>query len=151
MALAWFEHLVGDVHQPLHVSARVTGFELNGDHGGNDFCLGKTHPLGAHDCSTNLHALWDDILTTPHGNATVDGIAAGLQQRHGKPLFIGLGNYEGWARESYKLATTKVYPPTLFRRVKPKPVYYSTVLKESEARLALAGYRLGEGLNALLK
>ncbi len=57
VALAWFEHLVGDVHQPLHTSARVTGFEPRGDHGGNDFCLGKTHPLGKHDCSANLHAL----------------------------------------------------------------------------------------------
>ena len=60
-------------------------------------------------------------------------------------------NYEGWARESYKVATTKVYPVTLFRRAKPVPTYYSMVLRESEARLALAGYRLGEGLNALLK
>ena len=63
----------------------------------------------------------------------------------------GWGNYEGWARESYKVATTRVYPATLFRRVKPAPAYYSTVLRESEARLARAGYRLGEGLNALLK
>ena len=151
MALAWWEHLVGDVHQALHVTARITAFEQQGDAGGNGFCLGKTHPVGAHECSTNLHALWDDILTTPHGSATVDGIAAALQQRHGKPLFLGLGNYEGWARETYKLATTKVYPATLFRPVKPAPAYYSMVLRESEARLALAGYRLGEGLNALLK
>ena len=151
VALAWFEHLVGDVHQPLHVTARVTAFEQQGDAGGNGFCLGKTHPVGAHECSTNLHALWDDILTTPYGSATVDGIAAALQQRHGKPLFLGLGNYEGWARESYKVATTKVYPVTLFRRAKPTPAYYSMVLRESEVRLALAGYRLGEGLNALLR
>ena len=93
LALAWWEHLVGDVHQPLHVTARITAFEQQGDAGGNGFCLGKTHPVGAHECSANLHALWDDILTTPHGSATVDGIAAALQQRHGKPLFLGLGNY----------------------------------------------------------
>ena len=107
--------------------------------------------LGAHDCSANLHSLWDGILTTPHGSATVDGIAAALQQRHGKPLFIGLGNYEGWARESFKVAGTKVYPATLFRRTKPTDVYYNTVLQEAEPRLGLAGYRLGEALNALLK
>jgi hypothetical protein len=151
LALAWFEHLVGDVHQPLHVTARCTALEPRGDHGGNDFCLGKTHPVAPHDCSTNLHALWDDILTTPHGSATVDGLAAALQQRHRKPLFLGLGNYEAWARESYKVATTRVYPVTLFRRTKPAPAYYSAVLKESEPRLALAGYRLGEALNALLR
>ena len=95
--------------------------------------------------------MWDDILTTPHGSASVDGIATALQQRHGKPLFIGLGSYEGWARESYKVATTKAYPATLFRRAKPTPAYYSTAWREAEPRLALAGDRLGEGLNSLLR
>jgi hypothetical protein len=151
LALAWFEHLVGDVHAPLHVSARITGYEPRGDHGGNDFCLRKTHAFGAHHCSTNLHEVWDHILVSQRGTHSEEVIAADLQARHGKPLFIGLGNYEGWARESYKLVTTKVYPPTLFRRVKPTAAYYSTALKEAEARMALAGYRLGEALNALLK
>ncbi len=106
VALAWFEHLVGDVHQPLHVTARITAFEQKGDAGGNGFCLGKTHPVGAHECSANLHALWDDLLTTRRGPESVDAIAASLQQKHGKPLFLGLGKYDGWPRESYKLATT---------------------------------------------
>lgn len=44
-----------------------------------------------------------------------------------------------------------MYPATLFRQVKPTPAYYSAVLKEAEPRLALAGYRLGEALNALLR
>ncbi len=151
LALAWYEHLVGDVHAPLHASGRVTPFEKRGDHGGNDFCLGKTHALGKHNCSSNLHEVRDHILVTQRGADSVEVVAADLHARYGKPLFIGLGNYEGWARESYKLATTKVYPPTLFRRVKPTAAYYSTALKEAEPRLALAGYRLGEGLNALLK
>jgi len=145
------EHLVGDVHQPLHTSARIAAFNPKGDHGGNDFCLGKTHPPGPHDCSANLHAMWDDILVSQRGHDSVDAVAVDLQHRYGKPLFIGLGNYEGWARESFKIAGTKVYPPTLFRRTKPTDVYYHTVLKEAEPRLALAGYRLGEGLNALLR
>ena len=76
-------------------------------------------------------------------------MAADLQHRDGKPLFLALGNSEGWARESLKAAETKVYPPTLFRRVKPTPADYRTALKEAEPRLALAGYRLGEALNAL--
>jgi hypothetical protein len=151
VALAWFEHLVGDVHQPLHASARVTAFEPKGEHGGNDFCLGKTHPLGPHDCSANLHALWDDILVSQRPHGSVDAVAVDFQARTRKPFLIGLGNYEGWARESLKLAETKAYPPTLFRRVKPTPAYYSSVLAEAEPRLALAGYCLGEALNALLR
>ncbi len=85
------------------------------------------------------------------GHESVDAVAADLQARYSKPLFIGLGNYEGWARESLKIAETTVYPATLFRRVKPAAAYYSTVLREAEPRLALAGYRLGEALNALLR
>ena len=54
-------------------------------------------------------------------------------------------------RESYQLATTKVYPVTLFRRAKPTDAYFATALTEAEARLALAGYRLGEALNAILR
>ena len=70
---------------------------------------------------------------------------------HGKPLFLSLGKYDGWAHESYKLATTKVYPVTLFRRSKPTDAYTTMALAEAEPRLALAGYRLGESLNALLR
>ncbi|MEQ1841244.1 MAG: S1/P1 nuclease, partial [Verrucomicrobiales bacterium] len=151
VALAWFGHLVGDVHQPLHTTARITAFEPKGDQGGNGFCLGKTHPVGAHDCSTNLHAFWDDLLTTRRRSESVDTIAASLRQKHGKPFFLSLGKYDGWARESYKLATTKAYPVTLFRRAKPTEAYTNTALTEAEARLALAGYRLGAALNALLR
>jgi hypothetical protein len=151
IALAWFEHLAGDVHQPLHVTARITGFEQKGDQGGNGFCLGKGHPVGAHECSANLQALWDDLLTTRSSDESVDAIAASLQQQHGKPFFIGLGKYDGWASGSYKLAITKVYPVTLFRRTKPTDAYFAMALTEAEPRLALAGYRLGESLNALLR
>ncbi len=98
---------MGDVHQPLHVTARMTAFEQKGDAGGNGFCLGKTHPVGAHSCSTNLHEVWDGILDSKRGTAevaegnrvdggrasfSVDVIAADLQARYGKPVFIGLGN-----------------------------------------------------------
>ena len=74
----------------------------------------------------------------------MDAIAASPQQKHGKPFFLSLGKYDGWARESYKLATTKVYPVTLFRRAKPTDAYFAMALTEAEARL-------GEALNAILR
>src|SRR3954470_19659050 len=37
LALAWLMHLVGDIHQPLHASGRVTPTEPCGDQGGNLF------------------------------------------------------------------------------------------------------------------
>ena len=39
IAIAWMEHLIGDIHQPLHTSARVTDREPKGDQGGNLFLL----------------------------------------------------------------------------------------------------------------
>ena len=39
VAIAWMQHLTGDIHQPLHNSARVTKTEPKGDQGGNLFFL----------------------------------------------------------------------------------------------------------------
>src|SRR5690606_21891784 len=51
--LAWLLHLVGDLHQPLHSSARVTAADPAGDRGGNAFGLGE---------HGNLHSFWDGVL-----------------------------------------------------------------------------------------
>jgi len=44
------------------------------------------------------------------GHDGVDAVAANLQARHAKPIFIGLGNCGGWARESLKLACREPEP-----------------------------------------
>src|SRR6188508_3487062 len=60
IAIAWVEHLIGDIHQPLHTSARVTDREPKGDQGGNLFLL---TPEGTpRDKQTNLHWFWDSIV-----------------------------------------------------------------------------------------
>ncbi len=51
--LAWTLHLVGDVHQPLHNSARMTRQEPEGDRGGNLFRLAGKQ---------NLHSYWDGAI-----------------------------------------------------------------------------------------
>jgi hypothetical protein len=56
VALAWVLHLVGDAHQPLHNSARITPQDTAGDRGGNLFLLGGLYPRN------NLHAFWDAIV-----------------------------------------------------------------------------------------
>ena len=53
-ALKWLAHLVGDLHQPLHVGR-------GDDHGGNDILvLWVNEP-------TNLHAVWDSKLIETTG------------------------------------------------------------------------------------
>jgi hypothetical protein len=49
IALAWMLHLVGDIHNALHTSARVTFMDPKGDEGGNLF---KLTPSGSY----SLHA-----------------------------------------------------------------------------------------------
>jgi len=39
VALAWIEHLVGDVHQPLHASSFFSADYPRGDKGGNSFAV----------------------------------------------------------------------------------------------------------------
>src|SRR5262245_33906846 len=51
--LSWLLHLIGDLHQPLHASTRVSATKLEGDDGGNGVKL--TSP-------SNLHRFWDDVL-----------------------------------------------------------------------------------------
>ena len=54
--VAWLEHLVGDVHQPLHATSRFTKNHPNGDAGGNLVLL------CAAPCRDELHAYWDGLL-----------------------------------------------------------------------------------------
>ena len=49
--LPWLEHLVGDVHQPLHLTSRFLRSQPKGDEGGNFVFV---------EPGRNLHALWDD-------------------------------------------------------------------------------------------
>ena len=56
--LAWLEHLVGDIHQPLHAAGRYSATYPDGDQGGNAVKFlhpAKTDPL-------NLHGYWDSLL-----------------------------------------------------------------------------------------
>src|SRR5262249_20615114 len=57
---AWVLHIVGDVHQPLHCSARVTTQEPQGDAGGNTFKLDAANE--------DLHHYWDTMIDKPVPN-----------------------------------------------------------------------------------
>lgn len=52
--LRYLIHLVGDVHQPLHSSSRVSDKHSKGDAGGNAFKLSKP--------KIDLHTYWDKIM-----------------------------------------------------------------------------------------
>ena len=157
IAIAWLEHLIGDIHQPLHASGRVTELEPKGDQGGNLFLL--TPKDTPREKQGNLHWFWDSIVIRNEPNSKdacdadyIDPIAkkiiknypfAKLQSR------LNSTNFEAWKKESLDIATTEVYPPDLKRFEMPSAAYKKKALKIAEERLALAGYRMAEVFNSV--
>lgn len=151
VALAWIEHLVGDVHQPLHLSARVTPESPKGDRGGNDFKLGGTQ--------SNLHSYWDGILDVldppPAGDRSgyIEQWATKIETEMPMSSFTKAeleAGPEVWGQESLKLAEELLYPATLQPGAAPGDAYKADAGKAGERRIALAGYRLATMLNRLL-
>lgn len=156
IALAWFLHLAGDIHQPLHASGRITEEEPKGDQGGNLFTL---TPKGTpRDQSMNLHWYWDSIVTAAIDRKDacdseyLPPLATSMSAKFplssfGAPMISA--TFEDWRMESAKLAMTRVFPSTLERGKMPSDSYKQDALKISEERLALAGHRIAETLNRI--
>lgn len=152
IALAWVLHLVGDVHQPLHSSGRVTSLEPDGDRGGNDFGLEDEE-------SPNLHAFWDSILKRSRRQrhsesylAWVSRVAAELSSRHrpdGLAGEVANGSVDDWSRSSAAIAMTTAYPDSLAREAAPPQHYREDVFEIASRQAALAGYRLARILDEL--
>src|SRR5437763_820480 len=149
VALAWLLHLVGDIHQPLHCSSRVTPDEAlpQGDKGGNTFRL---------DDDRNLHAYWDHILAASvapkpgeDSIAYAGRMAHRIEETHPLAAPLAATDVLGWCQEGLRLAQTVAYAGVTRGSV-PSPAYEAEALKVAELRVALAGYRLAALLNAVL-
>lgn len=157
IGLAWILHLVGDIHQPLHTSARVTELEPKGDQGGNLFLL--TPKDTPREKSMNLHWFWDSILERnfPRNDAC-DGdyipmLAEMIMRKYPYSEMqtrLNLGEYNGWQQEGVRLAMTDVFTPTLIRFEMPSEGYRKNAYRIAQQQMALAGYRIGETLNRIL-
>lgn len=153
IAIAWIMHLTGDIHQPLHTSARVTDREPKGDQGGNLFLL--TPDGTPRDKQVNLHWFWDSIVGRNYlykndmcERDYIVAFAKRIMKRH--PFAssgINLSQYQNWQQESFKLNATAVFSPDLVRFQMPSERYKKRAFEVAERQLALAGYRLGETLN----
>lgn len=127
-ALKYLVHLVGDVHQPLHA-----GYQ--DDKGGN------TYQLQAFMRGSNLHAVWDSGLIK-YLNEDADTLAARLM---GKPT--GPWTPVQAAEESCRIvANPGFYPGRLV-----DGAYIAQYTPVMEGRLSLAGRRLGELIDQILK
>ena len=108
--LVWLLHLVGDVHQPLHTTARFTKDLPAGDRGGNSVTVCPT----SGDC-TNLHAYWDELLgdteqkfmvTTADAKRAIDA-AKTLPTPEASRTAISSATE--WVDESFGIARSAVY------------------------------------------
>ncbi|HEX8904430.1 MAG TPA: S1/P1 nuclease [Longimicrobiaceae bacterium] len=154
LALAWLMHLVGDVHQPLHASGRVTPLDPCGDQGGNAFKLetvdGRTR---------NLHSLWDGIITTTlrrDGESPDAFLTRAFHEvtgHHPRSEFtaeLGQHEFRQWAQASVAIAQRSVYRAPLVRNQAAPQAYRDAAFQAAEPRIALAGYRLADMLNQAL-
>lgn len=157
VAIAWIEHIVGDIHQPLHTSARVTETEPKGDQGGNLFQL---TPQGTpREQQVNLHWYWDSIIgrnVARRNDACdsdyVDPIARNLMKRYPVTRLrnrLKNGKYNEWQDEGVKLAIDQVFSADLQRNQMPSDRYKSRAFRLAEEQLALAGYRMGDMFNSI--
>lgn len=157
IAIAWIMHLGGDIHQPLHTSARVTDTEPKGDQGGNLFLL---TPQGTpRPDQQNLHWFWDSIVTRslPIKGDTcdreyVEGLADKFMKKYPFSKLqnrVELGRYNEWQRTSFLFNNPEVFSSDLKRFEMPSVQYRKNAFRVAEQRLALAGYRLGETMNSV--
>ncbi len=137
-ALKWVVHLMGDMHQPLHVGDR-------GDRGGNDVKLtwaGKPW---------TLHSLWDTGLLVATGvpeERYVVEIGRTIAQR-GDLATLTRGSIVDWAMESHDVARDVAYPflPT---SLDVDPSYLAKVRVILQDRVLRASVRLATVLNEAL-
>ena len=143
--LSWFLHLVGDVHQPLHCTARFSAALPEGDDGGNGVKL--TGSL------SNLHSFWDGALGDDDSPVTAAAALASLPT-------TGIGNTNDldishWIKEGFKAAKKNAYkdPPIGpgAGPFTPTDAYKNAVLALASKRVALGGARLAKILNNELK
>lgn len=132
-ALAWVTHLVGDMHQPLHVGRRD-------DYGGNDIILLWF------DEPSNLHALWDSEIIEQQNLSFTEYVSFIDHPTEEELADWRQGDIWDWARESFELRQT-VYD---IGNRDLGYVYSYEVKEVLERRMVQGGVRLAELLDRVL-
>ena len=164
--LVWIEHLVGDIHQPLHGSTRY--FAGADDAGGNDVKIRLTKAMRtafegtlSKSAPDELHAFWDDLpgeglpaLALPQAAAYGKGLSQAAKTK------VAVTDPAKWAAESLALAKRDAYASPIGASPKPAAggasylittTYYNKAVRDAKRRVALAGARLAKLLNENLK
>lgn len=138
--LTWLIHLVGDIHQPLHATARFTADATAGDAGGNFVQVSCSR---SSECQRNLHAEWDDIL----GTSTSPRAAIAYAETLPLPTDESAAQQpvDAWAAESLQMAESDAYGgigDSAGGTHRLSGAYLSRAERDAKVRVALAGVRL---------
>jgi hypothetical protein len=170
IALALVIHFVGDIHQPLHTTARYNpnpkpGDQYKHDAGGNG--VGLANLAGTQ--WPNLHTFWDEAYRRYFQDGEVKALPSitesdppGSPAR--KEWLKTLEPYtpknpdlkydvKAWAMESHEVACKQVYgtlgAPYGAKDVKLTEDYVKAGTETARSRIVLAGYRIAALLNDL--
>jgi hypothetical protein len=143
LALQFLVHLLGDLHQPLHVADHH-------DRGGNDVRVASgRQPPG------NLHHYWDTVFVMELG-ASKDEVAsrliAGLSPEQ-RRAYAG-GSVTDWAWETFAVGKLHAYaelPPATRGVVPIDDAYDADARRLVAVQLQRAGVRLAQVLNDALR
>jgi len=110
VALCWVLHIIGDIHQPLHVTDLVSAEYPTGNAAGTLSYVWD--PL--RDSAIPFHLLWDSNTLRSTNLADIDANASTFREEYPRSSFPqlsekGVRDFEGWARESHQIAIDFAY------------------------------------------
>jgi hypothetical protein len=171
VALAMIIHFVGDIHQPLHTTARYNpnpkpNDKYKHDAGGNGVTLVN---IGDTQWGKNLHTFWDEayrryyeagkVKATPALPETSTPGSPDMKEWMKRlPLdvpekFDTSYDVKKWVMESHEIACTQVYCtlgiPYGIRNGELREDYVKQATNTARHQLVVAGYRLAALLNDL--
>lgn len=144
--LVWLIHLVGDIHQPLHCTTRISALNPKGDQGGNAVVVNGP--------AKELHAYWDNALGEGETRNFMSAVKAGKALPTADPELAKDVNEADWAAESYALAKSSVYVDPVGAGLGPYTLgddYAANTQKIAAERVSLAGARLASLIKTALQ
>lgn len=149
--VVWLEHMVGDVHQPLHATSRFDVDDPSGDQGANRVHLCSGNQTDPRKCKANLHAFWDDVPGFTKDPEVAKKKAQALPSAPEDQTGAGDSNPSDWIDQSFQLAESQVYIAPIDLGDGPftlTAAYRANAKAVAAKQIALAGARLANLLNA---
>lgn len=157
VALCWVFHLVGDVHQPLHTVTLFNEEFPKGDASATHFYIRtQADPKN----TVTLHSFWDNLVQGSDKVSSVKEKASEIRDEYPRKKLDELKHdkFSKWVDESFDLAKTVAYRNGKLKGSRDEqhgvllPAdYLKTVEPVAQRRIALAGYRLADLIDAWFK